>query len=218
MINLRVLNSTETYSPGKLVCVGRNYREHAEELGNVVPESPLLFLKPSSAIIFSGDTIIHPSFSGNLHYELELVLLIGMDIKDADNNEADDAIAGYGVGLDMTLRDIQSEEKKLGHPWTLSKCFDTSAVLSDLILRRDYQLKMDECITLKVNGQVKQHACLDKMIFKPVELVKYISSRMRLEKGDLIFTDTPAGVGRVLRGDHLEGEITNVGRLSSEII
>jgi len=217
MIRLPVKNSDENYYPGKLVCVGRNYREHAEELGNVVPEAPLLFLKPASAVIFSGDKIIHPAYSDNLHYELELVLLIGKDIADANDAEADVALAGYGVGLDMTLRDLQAEEKKLGHPWTLSKCFDTSAVLSDFVLRKDYQLTLDENIILKVNGVVKQNSPLNKMIFKPVELIKYISSRLRLEKGDLIFTGTPAGVGRVIRGDKLEGEITNVAGLYTEI-
>lgn len=218
MIQLRLHNSPESYTPGKLVCVGRNYREHAEELGNVVPESPLLFLKPSSSIIFSGDKVIHPSFSNNLHYELELVLLIGKDIQNADDKQADEVLAGYGVGLDMTLRDIQSEEKKKGHPWTISKCFDTSAVLSEMILKKDYKLSLDENIILKVNGEVRQNSPLNKMIFTPIELIKYISSRLRLEKGDLIMTGTPAGVGKVIRGDKLEGEITNLARLRTEII
>lgn len=218
MIQLKVRNSAENFYPGKLVCVGRNYREHAEELGNVVPESPLLFLKPSSSIIFSGEKIVHPAYSEDLHFELELVLLIGKDLKNTDEKEADEALIGYGVGLDMTLRDIQSEEKKKGHPWTLSKCFDTSAVLSEFILRDKYELSLNENIILKVNGEVRQNAFLNKMIFKPVELIKYISSRLRLEKGDLIFTGTPAGVGRVIRGDKLRGEITNIASLEAEVI
>ncbi len=141
------------------------------------------------------------------------MLLIGETIKNANKAEAEKAIVGYGVGLDMTLRDVQDELKKKGHPWTLAKCFDTSAVISDLVLKKDYQLKPDEKLELKVNGMVKQSDTLKSMIFNPVEIVEYISSVMTLEKGDLIFTGTPAGVSRVNRGDKLEarlGEITEL--------
>lgn len=218
MKTVKVLNSTQEFHVGKIVCVGRNYAEHAKELGNEVPEFPIIFLKPSSAMIYSGGDVIHPKFSNNLHYELELVLLIGRDIKQADDKQAEDAIAGYGVGLDMTLRDLQNELKDKGNPWTLSKCFDTSAVVSDFILKKDYQLTLNEEIRLKVNGNVKQDGKLNQMIFKPVEIVKYISERMMLEKGDLIFTGTPAGVGRVVPGDRLEGEITSIGRIEAKIV
>lgn len=218
MKTVKALNSTEEFHVGKIVCVGRNYAEHAKELGNEVPEFPIIFLKPSSAMIYSGGDVIHPKFSDNLHYELELVLLIGKDIKQADDKQAEDAIAGYGVGLDMTLRDLQNELKDKGNPWTLSKCFDTSAVVSDFILKKDYKLTLNEEIRLKVNGNVKQDGKLNQMIFKPVEIVKYISERMTLEKGDLIFTGTPAGVGRVVPGDRLEGEITSIGRIEAGIV
>ena len=177
------------------------------------PDKPVLFLKPTSAIIYSGGEIIHPTFSNELHHEVELVLLIGENIKHASEDEAENAIIGYGVGLDMTLRDIQNELKKKGYPWTLAKCFDTSAVISDFILKKDYQLKLDEKIELKVNGEVKQSDTLSSMIFKPAELVEYISSVMKLEKGDLIFTGTPSGVSKVHRGDKLEarlGEFVNL--------
>ncbi len=173
-----------------------------------------MFLKPASAVIHSGEDIIHPSFGNELHHEVELVLLIGAKVKDASLEEAENAIAGYGVGLDMTLRDVQSKLKSKGHPWTLAKCFDTSAVISDFILKEDYKLSLDEKITLSVNGVIKQEDTLSSMIFNPAELVEYVSSVMTLEKGDLIFTGTPAGVSKVNRGDKLVGKIEGIAELN----
>ncbi|MCX6150972.1 MAG: fumarylacetoacetate hydrolase family protein [Ignavibacteriales bacterium] len=218
MKQVKIKNSNETYIIGKIICVGRNYREHAEELGNVVPEFPLIFLKPTSALIYSGDKIVHPTFSENLNYEAELVLLIGEDLKNVDLTTAENGIAGYGVGLDMTLRDIQSEEIRKGHPWTVSKGFDTSAVISEINLKKDHPLNFDEKITLKLNGVIKQNCELNKMIFKPADIVRYISSVLVLEKGDLIFTGTPSGVGRVVKGDKLEAEITHIAKVEAEVI
>lgn len=217
MKKVNVKNSGGEFIVGKMVCVGRNYAEHIKELGHETPEFPLIFLKPASTIIYSGDKVIHPTYSEELHYEGELVLLIGKDIKNADAIEAEEAIAGYGVGLDMTLRDLQRELSKKGNPWTLAKCFDTSAVLSDFVLKAEHNLTMKETITLKVNGEVRQNSTLDMMIFPPVEIVKYISAVLPLEKGDLIFTGTPAGVGKVVKGDKIEAEITGIGSLETEI-
>ncbi|MGE5350684.1 MAG: fumarylacetoacetate hydrolase family protein [Acidobacteriota bacterium] len=217
MKKVNVKNSSEEFIVGKMVCVGRNYAEHAKELGHELPEFPLIFLKPASTIIHSGDKVIHPTYSEELHYEGELVLLIGKDIKNGDASEAEDAIAGYGVGLDMTLRDLQRELSKKGNPWTLAKCFDTAAVLSDFVLKTEHPLTMKETISLKVNGEVRQNSTLDMMIFPPVEIVKYISAVLPLEKGDLIFTGTPAGVGKVVKGDKIEAEITGIGSLETEI-
>lgn len=217
MKKVNVKNSSGEFIVGKMVCVGRNYAEHIKELGHETPEFPLIFLKPASTIIYSGDKVIHPTYSEELHYEGELVLLIGKDIKNGDAIEAEEAIAGYGVGLDMTLRDLQRELSKKGNPWTLAKCFDTSAVLSDFVLKAEHNLTMKETITLKVNGEVRQNSTLDMMIFPPVEIVKYISAVLPLEKGDLIFTGTPAGVGKVVKGDKIEAEITGIGSLETEI-
>ncbi len=203
---------------GKIVCVGRNYVKHAQELGNEVPEFPLIFLKPASVLIHSKDKIVHPNYSNELHYEGELVLLINQSIKNADELTAQNSIGGYAIGLDMTLRDIQNELKRKGHPWTLAKCFDGSAVVSDFISKKQYRLTLNETLSLSVNGQIKQEALLKNMIFSPAEIVKYISSKMTLEKGDIIFTGTPSGVGKVAAGDKIEAGITNVGKLFTEII
>ena len=213
MREIKIKNSAQQIPIGKIVCIGRNYAEHAKELGNKVPAKPVLFLKPASAVIYSGEDIIHPAFGNDLHHEVELLLLIGRDVKNANLEEAENAIAGYGVGLDMTLRDVQSKLKSKGHPWTLAKCFDTSAVISDFVLKDDYKLSLDNKITLSVNDVIKQKDTLSCMIFNPAELIEYVSSVMTLEKGDLIFTGTPAGVSKVNRGDKLVGKIEGIAEL-----
>ena len=214
---ITIKNSTEKIPLGKIVCVGRNYTEHARELGNEIPEKPVVFLKPNSAVIYSGEKIIYPDFSEDMHHEVELVLLIGKTIKNADNKKVEEAIAGYGVGLDMTLRDIQSELKKKGHPWTIAKGFDTSAVLSDFVLKKDYRLTLNETISLSINGTLKQKARLGTMIFNPSKIVGYISSLMILEEGDIIYTGTPAGVSKVEKGDKIFAEIEGIASLNCEV-
>ena len=218
MKQVKIKNKDQQYAIGKIVCVGRNYAEHAKELGNEVPEKPVIFLKPTSSVIYSGDKIIHPSFSVDMHHETELVLLIGKTIKNAGKEEAEKAIIAYGVGLDMTLRDIQTELKKKGHPWTIAKGFDTSAVLSEFISKDDYKLTLNEDIILRVNGNERQHEKLNMMIFTPVEVVEYISSLMTLEEGDLVFTGTPAGVSKVVSGDKMYAEITGIAKLECEVV
>ena len=152
-----------------------------------------------------------------MHHEVELVLLIGKVVSKANLKEAEEAIIGYGVGLDMTLRDVQNEAREKGIPWTISKCFDTSAVVSDFVLKENYKLTLDEEISLSVNGIVKQKDKLNKMIFNPVQIVEYISSLMILEEGDLIFTGTPKGVGKVNRGDKLSAELKGIAKLECSI-
>lgn len=218
MKKVRIKNSSKDFTVGKIVCVGRNYSEHAKELGNEVLDKPVLFLKPSSAIIYSGDNIIHPDFSNEMHHEVELVLLIGRKISKANLQEAENAIIGYGVGLDMTLRDIQNEARKKGNPWTISKCFDTSAIISDFVLKEDYKLTFDEEIALYINGVVKQKDQLNKMILNPSQIVEYISSLMTLEEGDLVFTGTPKGVSKVNRGDKLEANLTGIAKLECSVV
>jgi 5-carboxymethyl-2-hydroxymuconate isomerase len=213
MKTIKIKNSSKTFEINKIVCVGRNYAEHAKELGNEIPEKPVVFLMPSSAIIYSGDKIIYPSFSEDMHHEVELVLLIGKKIKNASLVEADKAIIGYGVGLDMTLRDVQSILKSKGHPWTTAKCFDTSAVLSDFVLRNDFKLTLNEEIFLNVNNEERQREQLNKMLFKPAELIQYLSSLMTLDEGDLIYTGTPKGVSKVEKGDTIHAGIEGLAEL-----
>jgi 5-carboxymethyl-2-hydroxymuconate isomerase len=158
-----------------------------------------------------------PKFSNEVHHEAELLLLIGKKIKNATIEESEEAVIAFGVGLDMTARDVQDQLKKKGHPWTISKCFDTSAVLSEFVSKENYNLKGNEVITLKINGEIKQNSSIDKMIFNWKELVKFISHEMTLEEGDIIFTGTPKGVGRVLKDDVIETEITNIGKIKNKV-
>ena len=217
MKTIKIKNSSKKFTIGKIVCVGRNYAEHAKELGNEVPKKPVIFLKPASVVIYSGDKIVKPSFGNDLHHEVELVLLIGKKIKDVNEKNAEDAIIGYGLGLDMTLRDVQNRLREKGDPWTISKCFDTSAVLSEFMLKEDYKLSLNEEISLSVNGSIRQKELLNKMLFNPIKIVEYISSLMTLEEGDLIFTGTPKGVSKVVSGDVLEAELTGIGKLNCNV-
>lgn len=218
MKKIKLKNSGEEIEIGKIVCVGRNYAEHAKELGSEIPKFPLIFLKPASTVIFSGDKVEHPNYSNNLHYEAELVLLITKKIKNGNLEEAGNAIGGYSVGLDMTLRDLQNEFKDKGEPWTLAKVFDGCAVLTEFVAKENYKLNENENIFLEVNGTVKQNSTLDKMIFNVREIVSYISKKMSLEKGDLIFTGTPEGVGKVIKGDKIKAGIKNIAEVETEII
>jgi len=216
---LKFKNHNEQVAIGKIVCVGRNYAAHAKEMGNEIPdEFPIVFLKPASTVIFSGESVVHPTYSQNLQHEVELVLYIGEDIKNANDEEAESAIHGYTVGLDMTLRDLQFKFKEKGDPWTFAKCFDTATVLSEIVLKNEYKIKGNEKIFLKVNDELKQNSSIDNMIFSPVQIVKFISTRLKLEKGDLIFTGTPEGVSKVVPGDFIYGEIENIAKIETKII
>ncbi len=218
MKKLKIRNSTEEYYCSKIVCVGRNYAEHAKELGNEIPEFPIIFLKTPSSLISSGEKIRHPDYSDEMHHEVELVLLIGKDVKNANDEQAKEAIAGYAVGLDMTLRDLQNQFRSKGQPWTLAKVFDGSAVISDFILKSANNVSSDERIYLEVNDELRQDSTLDKMIFDNVEIIKFVSSKMSLEKGDLIFTGTPEGVSKVMKGDKITAGIGDNLKLETEII
>jgi 5-carboxymethyl-2-hydroxymuconate isomerase len=208
----------EKINVGKIICVGRNYADHAKELGHELPAFPVIFLKPSSVLIQSGQNVVHPNYSQNLHHEIELVVLIGSDMKSVDEKKALKGIAGYGVGLDMTLRDLQSEQIAKGNPWTLSKCFDTSAVVSEFVSHASVPNILKEEISLQVNGETRQHSSLSSMIFSPATIIAYVSERLKLEPGDLIFTGTPAGVSQVVRGDKLQGGIGNICHIETEIV
>lgn len=214
---VKIKNSDEQIEIGKIVCVGKNYAKHAAEMGSEVPKFPLIFLKPASSLISGKENIVKPKDSGSLHHEVELVLLIGNTIKNADDEQAENAILGYAVGLDMTLRDLQNELKEKGHPWTLAKVFDTAAVISEFVSKREYKLKGNEKINLFVNDELRQNSSIENMLFNSVEIVKYISSKFTLEKGDLIYTGTPEGVGAVKEGDVISASLENIGDIKVKV-
>ncbi len=200
-----------------LFCVGQNYADHAKEMGGNVSTVPTIFLKPTNAIIGSNDTILIPPISNNIHHEVELTVLIGKSGKDISENDALSYVAGYGLGLDMTLRDLQAEAKKSGSPWTTAKGFATSAVLTPFIETSQEIDPQNLELVLRVNGIERQRGFTSKMIFPVTKLVSYISTIFGLQEGDIIYTGTPEGVGQVYAGDTIEAEIFGIGSLKNTV-
>ncbi len=208
-----IMESKAEYPIGKIVCLARNYVAHIKELGNETPEQPVLFIKPSTSVIGSGEIIRIPSYSGECHYEVELALLIGTGGKDISEGSALDHIAGYGVALDMTLRDVQNELKKKGLPWEIAKGFDTSCPLSEFVPAAVVSDPQNLRIRLEINGELRQDGTTDHMIHPVRRIVAHISSIFTLEPGDVILTGTPSGVGPVVSGDRLRAELVGLATL-----
>jgi len=198
---------------GKIVCLARNYAEHAKELGNETPAAPVLFMKPSSSVIGDGETVRIPAYSQECHYEVELAVLIGKTAHAVTPEQAMEHVAGYGVAIDMTLRDVQNQLKAKGLPWEIAKGFDTSCPLSDFVPASAVADPHDLCLRLSVNGETRQDGSSSSMIHRVPQIVSHISAIFTLEPGDVILTGTPAGVGPVRAGDAMEAEISGVGRL-----
>jgi 2-keto-4-pentenoate hydratase/2-oxohepta-3-ene-1,7-dioic acid hydratase in catechol pathway len=188
----------------KLVCLARTYKKHAKEMNNCIPKEPILFLKPSSAVIYNEDSIIIPKISKCIHHEVELGIVIGKKCKEITRKKALDYILGYCIALDITARDIQSEAKKKGWPWSISKGFDTFAPISEVVLKKNVIDPNNLDFSLKINGIVKQCSNTKYMVFSIEEIIEFISTIMTLERGDLIMTGTPEGVNKIKKGDVLE--------------
>ena len=196
------------YPVHRIFCVGRNYVEHAKEMGvEVDREAPFYFLKDAQAIVATGATIPYPPGTENYHYEMELVMAIGTPVFKADAAAAKAAIWGYACGLDMTRRDLQLAARAKQRPWDLGKNFEQSAVMSPIVPAAEVGEIGPQRITLSVNGTTKQDAHLSDLVWSAVELVQHLSRYYHLQPGDLIYTGTPAGVGAVVAGDVIEGSI-----------
>lgn len=217
MKTARLTGSEESYRIGKILCIGRNYADHIRELGNETPERPVIFMKPASCVIGEGEEIVIPSYSGDCHHEAELALLIGSVGKDIPAGEALRHVAGFGVAIDLTLRDVQAELKKKGLPWDIAKGFDTACPLSAFVPAASVPDPQDLRITLSVNGEPRQDGSTALMIHGIANLISYLSSIFTLMPGDLILTGTPAGVGPLRSGDLVVAEISGVGRLSVSV-
>ncbi|MCB0645283.1 MAG: fumarylacetoacetate hydrolase family protein [Saprospiraceae bacterium] len=188
----------------KIFCIGRNYADHAKELKNDLPEEPMIFMKPSTALVIDGKPFYHPAFSEKIHHELEIVLKISKNGKHISPEFASGYYEEVGLGIDFTARDLQEKLKGKGHPWELAKAFDQSAILGDFIPKTETDLSGIEIKLLK-NGEVQQQGNSRDMIFDFDTLIVYISKFFTLQKGDLIYTGTPPGVSKVEIGDALEG-------------
>lgn len=227
MCKLRVRGSSDIIIVQNVYCIGKNYLEHIKEFDsanakNEIPEEPVIFLKPNTAIETDPGIVRIPAYKGtkisdNLQNEVELVVVIAKDGLNIDEKDAIDHVYGYAVGIDFTLRDIQSKLKSNGLPWTLSKGFLTSAPIS-LIVRKEEISEPDKLsISLTVNGETRQSSNTSAMLFKISYVIHYISSIFGLRRGDVIFTGTPAGISKLNRSDIIEAEIVEVGKLQIKV-
>jgi len=210
------VDGTDTEFPvARIFCVGRNYAEHAVEMGGDPDrEPPFFFMKPGDAVVPTDSTIPFPSVTRDLHHEIELVVALGEGGVDIAAQDALSHVYGYAVGLDMTRRDLQAQAKKAGRPWDMAKGFDRSAPLSPIRPAAEIGHPERGAIWLRINGEPRQEGDLDQQIWKVPETIAYLSTLVELRPGDLIMTGTPAGVGSVDPGDHLEGHIDGVGDLT----
>ena len=205
----------------RIYCVGRNYEEHAKEMGFTGREAPFFFLKPTDALVFVADgetgQMPYPSLTQNLHHEIELVVAIGKGGRDIPANEAMSHVYGYAVGLDMTRRDLQGEMKKQGRPWCIGKGFDHSAPMGPITKAADAGSVEHAEISLDVNGQTRQKSSTEQLMWKIPEIIEHLSAAWELQPGDLIFTGTPEGVAAVKSGDLMVGAVAGLGDLKIQI-
>jgi fumarylpyruvate hydrolase len=202
----------------RVYCVGRNYAEHAREMGHdPVREPPFFFAKPADALVTGGADAPYPPLTADLHHEVELVVAVGRAGADIEPAAARDHVWGYGVGLDLTRRDLQQALRKAGRPWEMGKGFDHSAPIGALAPAARIGHPEHAAISLAVNGETRQSADIADMIWSVPEIIAELSRYVRLLPGDLIFTGTPAGVSAIVRGDRLEGRVAGVGTVSVRI-
>ena len=203
---------------GKILCVGRNYAEHAKELNNPLPRQPLIFIKPSTAAVSLLQPFVIPQGKGAVHHELELALLITRPLTRASETEAIAAIGGIGLALDLTLRDVQDELKQKGQPWEVAKAFDGSCPLSSFLKIDRFDADKEEVFTLHRNGKLQQHGRSSDMIFKIPMLLTYMSQIFTLLPGDVVLTGTPAGVGPLQSGDELRCSLEGRFALETKVL
>lgn len=206
----------------RIYCVGRNYVEHAIEMGHSGREAPFFFMKPADAVLPVAEGEVgrmhYPSLTHSLHHEVELVVAIGKGGRDIAAADALDHVWGYAVGLDMTRRDLQNDMKKQGRPWCIGKGFDESAPIGAVVPKALCGLGADTKIVLEVNGVVRQASEIDKLIWSVPEIIEQLSAAWTLASGDLIFTGTPEGVAAVVVGDTLRARIDGVGSLEVSVV
>ncbi|MCX6157893.1 MAG: fumarylacetoacetate hydrolase family protein [Ignavibacteriota bacterium] len=210
-----IYGSAEKFEVNNIFCIGKNYMDHIKEFGQMeAPKQPVVFLKPNSAIMSNNSNIVIPSvngnkISGNVHYETEMVIAIGKDGMNLKETEVEEHIFGYAIGLDLTLRDVQVEAKKAGLPWATSKGFMNSAPVGNIVLREEIKDPMNCDIELQINNIRKQFSNARLMILNIYELISYISTVFGISKGDLIYTGTPEGVGKIKKGENLKAILSN---------
>lgn len=216
-----VKGRTEQFPVRRVYCVGRNYVEHAKEMGFTGREAPFFFLKPADAVVVVPEgttgTMAYPSLTNDLHHEIELVVAIGKGGKNIPAADAASHIFGYAIGLDMTRRDLQGEMKKSGRPWCIGKAFDQSAPIGPITPADQAGDINNAEISLQVNGKDRQRSDVSKLIWNVAETIEHISAAWELQPGDLIYSGTPEGVAAVVSGDTMVGSVAGLGTLSVKV-
>ena len=220
-VSVPVAGGGQQFPVHRIYCVGRNYVEHAQEMGFTGREPPFFFLKPADAIVYvpSGETgtMPYPSLTRDLHHEIELVVAIGKGGRNISAANAMSHVFGYAVGLDMTRRDLQADMKKQGRPWCIGKAFDHSAPIGPIVPAAQAGNVTQAEIALQVNGQDRQRSNVSKLIWNIAETIEHLSAAWELQPGDLIYSGTPEGVAAVVAGDLLVGHVAGVGELRLKI-
>ncbi|MDD2882572.1 MAG: fumarylacetoacetate hydrolase family protein [Rhodoferax sp.] len=220
-VSVPVLGSGALFPVHRVYCVGRNYAEHAQEMGHTGREPPFFFMKPADAVLVvppgSVTALPYPSLTSNFHHEIELVVAIGTGGKNITVEQAPSHIFGYAVGLDMTRRDLQNDMKAQGRPWCIGKGFDQSAPIGPITPKAAAGSISQAAIDLQVNGVQRQHGTIDQLIWNISETIAQLSAAWALQPGDLIYTGTPAGVGAVVRGDILNGSISGLTSIELKV-
>jgi fumarylpyruvate hydrolase len=213
-VSVPVVGLSEQFPVHRIYCVGRNYEEHAKEMGGTGREAPFFFMKPADTLVYAAPgtaaAMPYPTLTSNLHHEIELVVAIGTGGRNIAAADAHRHIYGYAVGLDMTRRDLQNDMKKAGRPWCIGKGFDHSAPIGPITPAALLPHIADAAITLSVNGAVRQSSTIAQLIWNVAETIEQLSAAWELQPGDLIYTGTPAGVGAVVAGDVMQGDITGL--------
>jgi fumarylpyruvate hydrolase len=217
--SLPIYGREERFPVRRVFCIGRNYAEHAREMGATVDTSaPMFFCKPADAVVTDGADVTYPQATSDLHHEVEMVAALKSGGRDLDAIQAAEAIFGYGVGLDLTRRDLQAIAKAKSHPWDVAKAFDHSAPVSALRLATEATPAADTEITLHINDTLRQQGRLGEMVHSVVDIIATLSKLFELKPGDLIFTGTPAGVAALQRGDRFHAELKGIATLDGRII
>ena len=216
---LRVTGSDKLFPVHRIYCVGRNYADHAIEMGHDPNrEPPFFFQKNPDCLLTDGRDFPYPSATKDVHFEMEMVVALGKGGSDIATENALDHVFGYAVGLDMTRRDLQGEAKKLGRPWEVGKAFEASAPCSAVVPATSIGHPAKGAVWLKVNGAERQRGDLDQLIWKVPETISYLSTLFKLQAGDLIYTGTPAGVGAILPGDEMIGGVDGIGEIRVRVV
>jgi 2-keto-4-pentenoate hydratase/2-oxohepta-3-ene-1,7-dioic acid hydratase in catechol pathway len=210
---VHIQGSKDSLMIRNIICLAQTYKKHADEMNSRLSPQPVLFLKPTSSVIFSGDSILLPSRSSCVHHEIELGVVIGKKARNIHPDKVLDHVFGYCVGLDITARDLQSEVKKRGHPWGIPKGFDTFAPLSDVVIRESVDDPNDLLLELSVNGSIRQQESTKRLHWSIEEIISFISKIMTLDTGDIILTGTPDGVGEIKKGDVLDALLYQNNRI-----